>query len=127
MMSLAHSRLVVALIPLLVVLAMEEEVVALPYRGEALPKALVQEAVRLVRLTDLMGLLDCSCSLDLLHSLHKNLLILSKAKQQADCKALSKPLIVVLLLSRQTLADTLLAFLQHEGYSLADLGYNCSK
>jgi hypothetical protein len=65
--------------------------------------------------------------LDLLHSLHKNLLILSKAKQQADCKALSKPLIVVLLLSRQTLADTLLAFLQHEGYSLADLGYNCSK
>ena len=108
---MAHSRLVVVLIPLLVVLAVEE-VVALPYRGEALPKALVQVAARLVRLTDLMGLLDCSCSLDLLHSLHKNLLILSKAKQQADCKALSKPLIVVLLLSRQNLADTLFAFLQ---------------
>lgn len=125
-MSLAHSRLVVVLAPLEVV-AVEALVEALPYRGEALPKALVQVAVRLVRLTDLLGLLDCSCSLDLLHSLRKSLMILSKAKRQADCMVSHKLLFAAPLLHLQTLVDKLLAFLQHEGYSLADLGYNCSK
>lgn len=122
---MAHSRLVVVIAPLVVV---EEALVeALPYRGEALPKALVQVAVRLVRLTDLLDLLDCSCSLDLSDSLRKSLMILSKAKRQADCMVSHKLLFVVPLLHLQTLADKLFAFLQHERYSLADLGYNCLK
>jgi hypothetical protein len=44
----------VVVLALLEVVAVEALVEALPYRGEALPKALVQVAVRLVRLTDLL-------------------------------------------------------------------------
>jgi hypothetical protein len=99
-MSLAHSRLVVAVLPLLVclplvLLPLVFPVVELLLEAvlpvevalvELLPKVLVLEvAVLVVGSTDSLDLPDCSCLLDLFDSLRKRLVIESNRSIAVRC------------------------------------------
>jgi hypothetical protein len=99
-MSLAHSRLAVAVLPLLVclplvLLPLMFPVVELLLEAvlpvevalvELLPKVLVLEvAVLVVGSTDSLDLPDCSCLLDLFDSLRKRLVIESNRSIAVRC------------------------------------------